>query len=100
VFKVCRWLGIDHIYLAENSEPAPEGMLPALQEFIDDGFITFRTAPKPEFQHSIYHDCMKEHRHKHNWMTFIDLDEFIVLRKCVSLRAFSLHMASYCCESG
>lgn len=75
---------MDHIYLTENSETASDAMLSALQEFIDDGFVTFRTAPKPAVQQTIYVECMQQHRHAHNWLMFIDLDEFLVLRKCVS----------------
>lgn len=71
---------MDHVYLTENSEDA--SLLPQLQDFISDGFLTFRTAPRPWFQQTIYLECMQQHRHKHNWMAFIDLDEFIVLRKC------------------
>lgn len=84
-WRWCRWLGVDHIYLTENGPAPAESFMAELQEFIDDGFITFRNDPKPSFQQTIYVDCMTQHRHKHNWMAFIDLDEFIVLRKCVPL---------------
>jgi hypothetical protein len=56
-------------------------MLPQLQEFIDDGFVTFRAAGRPDYQQTIYRDCMEKHAKDHNWMAFIDLDEFIVLRR-------------------
>lgn len=80
-----RWLGVDHIYLTENGPTPPASLVEELQEFIDDGFITFRVDPRPMFQQTIYVDCMTQQRHKHNWMAFIDLDEFIVLRECVPL---------------
>ena len=83
----CRWLGVEHVYLTENSNPPPEDMVPQLQDFIDSGFLTFRAVARPEFQVMFYRDCMEHHRHKHNWMAFIDLDEFIVLRKCALPRS-------------
>lgn len=76
---------MDHIYLTENGPTPPDSFVSEIEEFIDDGFVTFKSDPRPSFQQTIYVDCMNQHRHKHNWMAFIDLDEFIVLRECASL---------------
>ena len=90
-YDAYRWLGVDHIYLVENSED--DSMLPEIQEFIDGGFVTFSNSPRPMFQQSIYLDCMEKNRHEHNWMAFLDLDEFIVLRKCASAtHAIGMHV--------
>jgi hypothetical protein len=75
---------VEHVYLAENSDPAPPNLQEQLQDFIDEGFVTFLANGMRVYQVHHYTHCMRNYYHKHNWMAFIDLDEFIVLRsKCV-----------------
>jgi hypothetical protein len=37
------------------------------------------TRNKRKAQFRVYDICLREHLHKHTWMGFIDLDEFLVL---------------------
>lgn len=75
---------MDHVYLTENSEPPPKQLVEQLQDFIDEGFLTLESDGQRANQLNIYKRCMERYRHKHNWMAFIDIDEFIVIRRCAS----------------
>jgi hypothetical protein len=72
------------VYLTENSDPPPKHLVEQLQDFIDEGFLTLESDGKKANQLNIYKRCMQQYRHLHNWLAFIDIDEFIVIRKCVS----------------
>ena len=75
----CRWLGVQHVYLTENAaEPSPD-MLLQLADFVDSGFITYTTEGVARAQTKVYYDCMRQHYHKHNWLAFFDIDEYLVL---------------------
>eukprot|EP00892_Ulva_mutabilis_P011428 jgi/Ulvmu1/8658/UM046_0063.1 len=74
-----RWLGVDHVYLTENvAEPSPQ-MVGQLRDFMDDGFVTYATEAIARAQTKVYYDCMRSHYHKHNWLSFFDMDEYLVL---------------------
>jgi uncharacterized phage-like protein YoqJ len=81
----CRWLGVDHVFLTENSYPPPEGLQEQLQFLVDEGFLTLEFDGTKANQLNIYKRCMEEYRHTTNWMAFIDIDEYIVMRKCALL---------------
>ena len=89
--RACRWLGVDHVYLFENgpedTEGAPRRVREQLRDFIEQGFVTLEAISHPYYQPFFYHQCAVRHRHKYSWMAFIDLDEFIILRKC-AFRSF------------
>ena len=92
---------MDHVYLTQNSDPMPEHVTAQLRDFVAAGYVTLRAVPRPEFQAHFYFDCMQHHRHKHNWLAFIDVDEFIVLRKCApqSLPHVRCVQRQRCCAS-
>eukprot|EP00892_Ulva_mutabilis_P012232 jgi/Ulvmu1/9381/UM051_0008.1 len=76
-----RWLGVEHIYLADTGDE-PNAALPhQLRDFVKDGFVTLREDAGGKSRTAVYYDCMVDHRHKYNWIAFIDTDEFIVVRK-------------------
>eukprot|EP00892_Ulva_mutabilis_P000848 jgi/Ulvmu1/10764/UM068_0054.1 len=74
-----RWLGVDHVYLTENAPTVPERMRADLRDFVSDGFLTLATEPIPRAQTKVYYDCMSSHYHKHNWLAFFDMDEYLVI---------------------
>lgn len=78
-----RWLGVDHVYLTENSDPPPEYLVEQLQDFVDEGFLTLEFDGEKADQLNIYKRCMEKYNSKTSWMAFIDIDEYIVIRKCV-----------------
>lgn len=76
---MCRWLGVDHVYLTENSATRSEDLYAQLMDFVGTGFLTYSLEAIPKGQTKVYYDCMSQNYHKHNWMMFFDMDEFLVL---------------------
>jgi hypothetical protein len=81
---ICRWLGVDHIYVTENAPEASPEMTEQLRDFVEAGFVTYDVEPKPKAQMKVFYDCMKRAYTRYNWLAFFDADEFLVLRRCAS----------------
>jgi hypothetical protein len=78
--SMCRWLGVDHVYLTENTDKS-ESLREELENFAPPEFLTYRQESEPHAQMKVYGHCLAEHKHKHNWMAFLDADEFLVIRE-------------------
>lgn len=79
-----RWLGVQHVFLADNGERKNGALRSQLRDFVKEGFVTLRSDALGKSRISVYWDCMVQHRHKYNWLAFIDTDEYMVVRKqCV-----------------
>ena len=77
---------MQHIYLTENAPERPPHMVAQLQDFIADGFLSYNNDPTPGGQMKVVSDCLREHHRKHDWLSFLDVDEFLILRnQCVPL---------------
>eukprot|EP00892_Ulva_mutabilis_P007298 jgi/Ulvmu1/4940/UM205_0002.1 len=74
-----RWLGVDQVYLNENSDKPMPSTTKQLQDFVDEGFVTYSREARANSQLKIYYDCLSKHAHKHDWMAFFDMDEYVVL---------------------
>ena len=71
-----RIVGVDHFYLYNNN--SMDNYKSELQEFIDEGIIDLIEWPmKHPAQLPAYMDCFKKYRNETQWLTFIDLDEYI-----------------------
>jgi hypothetical protein len=85
---LCRWLGVDHIFLKENSATLPPALLHRVKPHMDSGFLHLSTLPgaKHPLQNRWYNRCSKpDLAGQHSWIAFIDLDEFmVVLDECAS----------------
>ena len=73
-------LGVQQIHLYDNNSTPP--MQTTIADFIAAGevdyhFFTGEGVPRPQLH--IYKLCIERHRHQHDWMAFLDMDEFIVL---------------------
>jgi hypothetical protein len=81
-WHACRWLGVRQVYLTDNAHLSEGEQLlaPQLQDFITDGFLTYTHDPTPGLVFLTRWRCVNAARGKHQWMAFIDMDEFIVLR--------------------
>lgn len=64
----------------ENEETPTQQFVEQIQDFINDGFVTYSNRGQSVYQIHHDHSCMKDYRHLHNWMAFTDLDEFTVLQ--------------------
>lgn len=76
-----RWLGIEHVYITDMGKPSIKPLSSQLRDFIKVGFVTLLGHVEDKEASSAHRRCMEEYRHKHNWLAFIDTDEFLVVRK-------------------
>lgn len=68
------------MYLTENIQRNEVSHAASLKDFTDSGFLTLGLERRPYRQKGIYQLCIEEHASQHNWMAFLDLDEFVILR--------------------
>jgi hypothetical protein len=68
--------------LTENADTVPEQMRAQLQDFVDADVLTLEAEPMKGPQMTVYYNCMRANYRKYNWLAFIDIDEFLVLRRC------------------
>lgn len=68
-------VGIDHFYLYNNN--SDDNFREVLQPFIDKGIVDLIDWPYNHSQMEAYKNCYEKNRKTTNWLTFIDVDEFI-----------------------
>ena len=79
-------LGVDHIYLYNND--SDDNYLEVLEPYIIDGYVTLIDWPYKHSQMLAYEDCYNKFRGETNWLSFVDLDEFIVPLKEENIKDF------------
>lgn len=75
-----RWLGVDHIFLTDNNSSSGEEARERLAAAFPSSFLSLHSEMEPRAQLKVYAWCAEEHRASYNWLAFLDVDEFIVLR--------------------
>jgi hypothetical protein len=68
-------VGIDHFYLYNNN--SNDNYAKILKPYIEKGIVDLIDWPFNHSQMDAYEDCYNKHRQDTNWLTFIDVDEFI-----------------------
>lgn len=88
-------LGFEHVYIYDNSENFDLG-----NEWLDrrprlTNKVTVKHFPGEGKQLSAYRHCLKNYvrPHGHGWVAFLDVDEFLILKKHANVVDFLL---SYC----
>jgi hypothetical protein len=82
-------IGFDHIYLYSNDDdPAPLFRAIAPYAYGPDPFITFRHWPHVGEQTEIYLHFLDTFKQETEWFSFLDIDEFFVLRRIHNISAF------------
>lgn len=76
---------MDHVYLWDNGSTEYATLSQALLQQFPPEFLTLDSDERPRSQMKIFAACMEDHREEHNWMAFIDVDEYIVLRSKYAL---------------
>lgn len=94
-------LGFDHIYLISNDDdPMPTFKVLTPFLFGPDPFVTFKHFPKPHQnaaqQPDIYYYFMKNYLHETEWFTFVDVDEFFVLKNVNNIHSFMSEFETEC----
>lgn len=75
-------IGVEHFYLYNNN--SSDNCLEVLKPYIEKGFVTLTDWPKNQAQLEAYEDCIEKYSRDTNWIGFIDIDEFIMLREDIS----------------
>lgn len=68
-------IGVEHFYMYNNE--SEDDYLGVLQPYINEGLIDLVEWPQPCAQMLAYEDCYNNHRQETQWLTFVDIDEFI-----------------------
>ena len=71
-----RIVGIQHFYLYNNN--SDDDYKEVLDPYIDEGIVTLIPWPHNQAQMEAYKDGIKKFSCESEWITFIDIDEFIV----------------------
>lgn len=72
-------MGTAKIYLFDNSGPEYKIIEEAAKPWVEKKRVVYERMSKPEPQRESYEKCHTLHRHKHTFMAFFDVDEYIVL---------------------
>jgi len=80
-----RHLGYDHIYLYDNNDINDERVEDVIKKYINNGFITvidYRgfKGPKSNTQMVAYYDCYEKYNNEYDWLSFFDIDEYLILK--------------------
>lgn len=86
-----KYLGFDRAHLYDNADNAST-YLASLPELYGD-FVQVVHLPGLGRQKDAYLRCMHEHENSNTWGAFIDIDEFIVLRKHPNIKSLLLDLA-------
>lgn len=68
-------IGVDHFYLYNNN--SDDNYAEILKPYINEGIVELLDWPFENSQMKAYEHCYSIHRYDTNWLTFIDVDEFI-----------------------
>lgn len=74
-YHIC--LGFSHIYIYDNDDAIPMRYLATKYPLR----VTVLSCPGQCQQMNAYYDFLHRYRTKHHWVAYIDVDEFIVLKK-------------------
>ncbi len=90
---ICEWIefhkliGFDHIYLYSNDDD-PYELRKRLSPYLYGRcpFVTLIHWPPKGEQFNIYYDFLTNYSSQSEWITFLDIDEFLVIKKhgCIS----------------
>jgi hypothetical protein len=81
-----RWLGVDHVFLTDNNSENGTALRAQLESEFPANFLTTRLEVINHGQLRVFSWCAWAQRHHFNWLAFIDVDEFLVIRNgCASL---------------
>lgn len=72
-------IGVEHFYLYNNN--SDDNFEEVTKKYIDDGVITLIEWTQNQAQMQAYMDCIKKFSGEAEWIGFIDIDEFIVLKR-------------------
>jgi hypothetical protein len=79
-----KYLGFDAIHIYDNSWGGSAKLAYLPQRY--GSFVTVKHFPGEGLQNKAYSQCVKRYNRPNTWAAFIDADEFIVLRKHITIQ--------------
>lgn len=86
-------VGIDHFYLYDNN--STDNYMPILKPYIDKGIVELINWPFEHTQMEAYEHCYQKNRNNTNWLTFLDVDEFVCPRTTDNIKTWLLNFSNY-----
>lgn len=77
-------LGVDHFYLYNNN--SDDDFMDILKPYIENGIVTYHDWPQIPGQQAMYVHFCDNYLGETNWVSFLDLDEFICPLKDLSIK--------------
>ncbi len=82
-------IGIKKIFLYDNNDILGENFTDVINEEIKSKFVDLiNIRGKPEYQVEAYNNCYKNNLNSFSWFLFVDVDEFLYIKKNISLEDF------------
>ena len=72
-------MGVNHFYMYNNN--STDDFMSVLKPYIDKGIVTLTEWPEVPGQLSAYKHFYSNYRHESQWVSFLDMDEFICPRE-------------------
>lgn len=79
-------IGVEKFYIYDNE--STDETKEVLEPYIKKGIVNYKYWPGHRRQLAAYDDCLESHRFSSRWIGFIDLDEFIVPVKDLTISEF------------
>jgi len=83
-------IGVDHIIIGDNNDSNYEIPLqPIIQSYIDSGYIELvNLNDKLGYQQTFYAEIYQNRKEEFDWIGFIDIDEFVEIKKQTNIKDF------------
>lgn len=81
-------IGIDHIYVYDNSSMDEEKLSGAIHEKYLDRVTVIPVYGKTQYQRCAYKESYEQYGNEYDYMIYIDIDEFIILQKDKDIKDF------------
>lgn len=81
-------IGVDHIYIYDNSSLKEEKLSGAIYEKFLDKVSVIPAYNKQQYQKPAYKDAYQRFGNLYEWLIYIDIDEFIMLQKDNNIKDF------------
>jgi len=78
-------VGVEHFYLYNNDDD-PTGSDRILKPYVERGLVTNTHVSGPVLQLQCMKEAIRDFQTETDWLAFIDLDEFILPRRCDDVR--------------
>lgn len=86
-------IGVDHFYLYNNN--SNDSFLNVLKPYIDNGIVDLIDWPFDHSQMEAYEDCYNKYKNETNWLTFLDVDEFVCPISTDNIKTWLSNYAHY-----